>query len=327
MTVATGNDGTIANWDPSDGTGLEDFDASDASMPRLSIDHAENAFKDSQTEELFPSLTVVPLGLVKGRIMWPGEIPDGDPQPPLCKSPDFVHGFPNVDPDVGADARFPWEASNYNESDTVLLTLNEGTSQPSLKCGTCRFKEWNTDPSGKRPWCSEEWTIPLLYKGEDGEWNPALFTVRRSGLKAAKKYITAFANRKAPLFINECKLSLDAQKRGSVKFSTPVFTRGEPTENTDWQEFRAGYLAAKEFLTQLPMMQVDTDDGVEGNTWDAEAEVVAQEAEKPAAKAAAPEPKAQASEPKAPTPPPVAKAAEPAPQAAVDLDDDDEPPF
>lgn len=344
----TGTD--LVSWDGGE-TGLEDFDSSDLTMPRLSIDHAEGAFKNSQTDELFPSLTVILLGLHKSRIMW-GEIsegPDGDP--PLCKSPDTKHGFPCVDPELPESKQFPWDAQSvYKPSDMAPLTVGENLlTMPSIGCKQCHFKEWNTDPTGKRPWCSEEWTFPLLYQDpEDPEvWIPALFTIRRSGIKPARQYVTPFATKKTPIFTVATKLELDINKRGMVKYCTPKFQKVAKTDPAAWGDYFASYESAKSFLGQFPMPKEDDGDkiseadqvpdgDIEGNIIDAE--VTEEQPQQPAAPSVAksrqPEPEAKP-EPK-PEPEPeeqvistVGKVKQTAAPAAgtVQIDDDEEPPF
>ncbi|AMS02354.1 hypothetical protein SEA_HOTOROBO_62 [Gordonia phage Hotorobo] len=313
----TGTD--VVSWDGME-TGLEDFDTNDLTMPRLSIDHPEAAFKNSQTDELFNELTVILLGLHKSRIMW-GEMSDGDDQdPPLCKSPDMRNGFPNMDTELPTSKQFPWEAQDvYGPDDASPLFVGPEQNlltMPSIGCKDCHFKEWNTDPSGKKPWCSEEWTFPLLYQDpEDPEvWVPALFTIRRSGIKPARQYVTPFASKKTPIFTVATKLTLDVNKRGMVKFCTPIFTKVAKTNPESYQDYFDSFKSAQGFLLQYPMPRDDEDkeaaaakaaatvpDGdIEGNVIDAD--VVPEE----------PTPTPQPE----PTPTPTPQPAQPAPPQA-----------
>ena len=339
-------------------TGLEDFDTSDLTMPRLSIDHAEGAFKNSQTDELFPELIVILLGLHKSRIMW-GEVSDGDDaDPPLCKSPDTKHGFPNIDTELAASKRFPWDAQNvYTPADMKPLEIGDNLlTMPSIGCKDCHFKNWNTDPTGKKPWCSEEWTFPLLYQDPDDPevWVPALFTIRRSGIKPARQYVTPFATKKTPIFTVATKLSLEHNRRGMVKYSTPVFSKVAKTDPDSWQDYYESFQSAKQFLLQFPMPKEDDEDAaatvpdgdIEGNIIDAEVEPEAPVAETPKSAPAQPTPpsaqtRAQPEPEPAPAPEPEpepeevvistkgkVKPMETAPAAGtVQIDDDEEPPF
>lgn len=346
---ATGTD--VVEWAGTE-TGLEDFDTSDLTMPRLSIDHAEAAFKNSQTDELFNELTVVLLGLHKSRIMW-GDINEGDDNdPPLCKSPDTKHGFPNVDPEYSASKQFPWDAQDvYTPGDMKPLEVGENLlTMPSIGCKNCKFKEWNTDPTGKRPWCSEEWTFPLLYQDpEDPEiWVPALFTIRRSGIKPARAYVTPFASKKNPIFTVATKLTLDTNRRGMVKYCTPVFSKVARTSKDSYQDYFDSFKSAQSYLLQYPMPKDDAvsdeastvpDGDIEGNIIDAEVEEpVAAASTQPPAPRAQPEP----TPPKAPEPTPepeevvistkgkvkpIATAATAPAAGTVEIDDDEDPPF
>lgn len=339
----TGNE--LVQWDGGE-TGLEDFDTSDLTMPRLGIDHIEGKFKNTQTEELFDSLVVVLLGLHKSRIMW-GEVSEGnEADAPLCKSPNTREGFPNMDPQLPEAKQFPWGAQSvYNPGDAIPLQLADGQkSLPSIACKGCHFKEWNTDPSGKRPWCSEEWTFPLLYQDpEDPDtWVPALWTIRRSGIKPARAYVTPFATKKAPIFTVATRLELDANRRGSVKYCTPKFTKVGKTDQAAWQDYFDSFKSAQAFLGQIPTPKDEDDDpaasvpegDIEGNVVDGSDPWASAPAPAPSATPAATETPAPA--PAAPTPPPPPE--EPvfstvgkvkAPQAAgeVIIDDDEEPPF
>lgn len=329
----------VVEWSNSE-TGLEDFDTSDVTMPRLSIDHPEGAFRNSQTEELFESLTVVLLGLHKSRIMW-GEISEGEADAPLCKSPNTRDGFPNMDPELPDSKQYPWDAQSvFQPSSAVPLVLevdNNGDklqTMPSLPCKDCHFKEWNTDPSGKRPWCSEEWVFPLLYQdpNDPDSWVPALWTVRRSGIKPARQYVTPFATKKTPIFTVATRLDLDINRRGSVKYCTPKFKKVAKTDPEAYQDYFDSFKSAQAFLSQYPMPKIEEDDAanmpegdIQNNVIDAEEET-APEPDRPQPQAPKPAPKPE------PEPEPVistvgkVKAAVPA-AGTVEIDDDEEPPF
>lgn len=345
-----GQTGDLTQWEGD--TGLEDFDASDASIPRLTIDHINATFKDSQTDREFPELTVKMLGLVKQRLMWRGEPKDGnDVVPPLCKSTDFKHGFPNMDEKAAADDKFPWEASNYQPTDLQPVV---GTNLLALSCESCAFKEWGTHPKSTSPWCSEEWVIPLLYwDGQD--WNPAIFSIKRSGLKATKRYFTSFQTKRQPLFTKTTKLSLDKQRRGTVQYCTPVYSAGDMTDSAEWQTMAEDFRSMREFLTAFPqdrsedagpVVMPERISGNENTVIDAEPEpavtpppvVQSPPVSTPApAPASAPAPAASAPPPSQPVAPAPAPATAPAPPpqqpappvqtAPPALADDDEPPF
>ncbi|AMS03452.1 hypothetical protein SEA_BENCZKOWSKI14_59 [Gordonia phage Benczkowski14] len=338
----------VVNWKANSTglEGLEDFDQSDISMPRLQIDHADGVFKHSQTEETFDELTVIILGLHKGRLMWPAEIGEGESKDsPLCKSPDFRHGFPNLSTEVPRDKRFPWEAQDrFTTADLKPIEVEvlgvPMLTEPSLPCEKCKFREWNTDPSGKRPWCAEEWTLPLLYmegEGDDAVWSPALFSVRRSGVKPTKTYLTPFVTRKTNTFTAVTKLGLDKFRRGSVKYCTPTYEKVGITDEADHPDYYESFRSAKEFLKQYPLPRDEdsneSDDPnlnnevVENNTIDADVVEEPQPAQPQAQAQPEPEPEKEkvfSTKGRVKQPEPVAPTAS---AGTSTYDDDDEPPF
>lgn len=352
---ATGDQ--IAVWS-GDETGLEDFENSDLTMPRLVIDHAEGKLKNQQTDQMFDELIVVLLGLHKGRIMW-GELSDGaDNDPPLCKSPDTKHGFPNMDENLSVNKRFPWDAQKvFSPTDAVPLQLADGEyTLPQLPCKECHFKEWNTDPTGRKPWCSEEWTFPLLYQEPDDpdSWVPSLFTVRRSGIKPARTYVTPFAQKRSPLFMVATKVTLEMSRKGSVKYGVPKFTKYAKTDPAAHMDYFSSFKSAQEYLSRFPMPRVEDvaeaelppDEDISGNTIDAEVvngnwDTTATPTPKPAERPSPTPPAAPKPQPQPEPEPeervistvgkvrqPVAAVPKPSPAAGtVQIGDDEEPPF
>lgn len=314
--------------------GLEDFDTTDVvAPPRINIVHADGQFEVSTTKETFSELDVIFLGLVKQRIMWHPDIPAGDAPPPMCKSTDFQHGFPEQDEEVAADYRFPWEASNLTK-DNLILNI-EPNAKPALKCSDCKFKEWGTDPKGDRPWCSEDWVLPLLYRATDGSWQPAIISFKRSSLKNAKQYMGAFATSRMPLWSTVTKLTLDLNKRGSVRYSTPKFQRTEQTDQSVWPEYLDQFRSVREYLRAYPKVRSDEEGEIGENVtegfeasespWgDGVPDTGQAPAQQPPQQEKPPAPKGR------PKPPPKAEPkAEPEPvvDAEVVPDDDEDPPF
>jgi hypothetical protein len=225
--VPSGAPGTPANPEDLE-TGLEDFDFStDAVMPRLSIVHAEGVFEDNLSGQKYGELTVILLGLVKQRVLWAGEVKEGDK--PLCKSLNFTIGRPD-------EPRFPWGESGFD------------TRSEELPCGACHLKEWGTAPDGKTPWCSEQHTYPLLMNVAEGQWAPALFTVQRTGIKPSKTYLSSFARTKTPLYTVVTTLRLTSQKRGTVTYAVPTFAKGGATDTSEWPYYAQQYRSIRDFI-------------------------------------------------------------------------------
>ena len=218
--------------------GLEDFDADDMVMPKLTIEHAEGVFVDSLSGERFPTLEVVLLGLVKQRILWPVDVA-AEVEAPMCKSYNFLEGRP----DPANPTRFPWKASGFNMADYV-----DGENPPVVTCDGCKLKEWGSNPKGDTPWCSEQHTFALLLPIANGGWSPAVLTLQRTGLKPSKAYMTSFARSQSPLFVTTTKMGLTVQKRGTVTFSVPTFARGTATDETEHAGYAVQYRRIREFI-------------------------------------------------------------------------------
>jgi len=333
MTVSPSGAGSdVAPYDPrefGDDIGLEDIGASDIVIPRLQIQHKDATFKDNLSGAIYDKLDVILLGQIKQRIMW-GDDPD-EGEKPLCKSPDFVHGFPMLSDQVSADKRFPWAESNYSPEQAQPVDLAPGQDKrfpqgytsndlPVLACDTCKFNQWTKNPkNGKSvpPACTEQHTFPLLYSPDEGEtYIAALLTLQRTGLKPSKSYISSFAQTKTPMFTVHTRLSLQAQSKGSVVYSVPVFARGSQTDRNNWQEYGNQLRSIREFVRSAPRAVEDdgaaTEPSANVNTGPATAPSAA-----PTATAAAPAASVPAPT-KAPAAAPVKAAAPPAAVASED---------
>lgn len=228
-------------------TGLEQFDSSDAVIPRLSILHKEQEFKDSLTNEQFPKIQTIILGLVKQRVLFHNIVDEGDM--PMCKSANFETGFPNTSDDIKKDKRFPWDKSGFDPAD--FPPDDEGVIR--LPCSGCQLKEWGSHPDGKKPYCAEQFTLAILYDPrETDEWVPALVTFQKTSLKPLKAYLTSFARSKSAAFQAITEMSLTPEKRGSNEYSVPIFKRVGDTDEENWREFSTSYRNMKEFLTADP---------------------------------------------------------------------------
>jgi len=264
MTVdTTGNGGGVAPYDPTnlEGLGLEDVGATDITLPRIQIDHPNGVFKNNLSGETFDTMRCVILGVVKQRIMWDKTVDDGDK--PLCKSPDFEHGFPNMglDGKTPANKQFPWAKSNFNPADFPAEQGENGLV--TLPCQSCIFKEWEKG-DWKQPPCSEQHTYPLMYQTEDGGFMPALFSVQKTGIRPSRTYLNVFVQSHKPMFTVYTEIALNQQSRGTVMFSVPVFRKKEPTEETTWGEFAQQYRGIREFIRQAPRRQ-DEEEGAEAS--------------------------------------------------------------
>lgn len=283
---------TQGNFDRPEG--LEDFGTEDQVMPMIRIDHTHAQFVDSLSEQRYDELTVVMLGLIKQRVLWPPDVKaEGDAEPPLCRSYNFNEGHPSS-PQKFANGtemeRFPWEASGFEQGSSLL------------PCSQCNLKDWGSHPKRDSPWCSEQHNFAMLIPQENGTFVPCLFQIQRSGLKPSRQYLSSFANSNQPLFTVYTKITLEAKKMGSNPFAVPKFERQHATEQANFPEFSSMYRGVRDFL------QTPRTDDEEETTDDLSAETpVAAPVSQPQAQQPAPAPAA----PQQP-----AQQAAPAPQAA-----------
>lgn len=302
-------------------TGLDDFDMSDAVIPRLSIEHRDGEFKDGLSNETFKTLNVIILGLVKQRVLWhPGM--DDDDAMPMCRSTNHDLGFPNVSEKQPKEKRFPWDGSGFDPKDYP----NDGEDVVTpLPCSGCQLKEWGSHPDGKRPFCSEQFTLPVLYDPSgEGDYVPAIITFQKTALKPLKAYLSSFARSRNAAFMAITEMSLDTFSRGQTVYSVPNFKKVGTTEQDDWREYSTNYVTMREFLTAAPGSRSEEESS---------------EAPKPSENKAAPPAAKKKAEPEvvegdvvdaeiveeAPEPP--KKAAAPKPAPVAEAEDDDELPF
>jgi hypothetical protein len=239
--------GTVAKWDPDLDTGLEEFGIEDAVIPRISIIHKEGRFKDSLSNQEFDKINVIILGLVKQRVLWHPTVDDDDW--PMCRSQDHNTGFPNLSDEQPKDKRFPWDKSGFDPTD--YPADDEGRIR--LPCGSCQLKEWGSHPDGKKPYCAEQFTLPILYDPEeDGTWVPAILTFQKTALKSLKAYLSSFARAKNAAYTAVTEIGLDMQKKGSNEYSTPNFKKIGNTDEENWREYATNFRQMADFLRADP---------------------------------------------------------------------------
>lgn len=237
-------------------TGLEDFDMEDAVIPRLSIVHTEGEFKDSLSNEQFQTVKVIILGLVKQRVLWHPTVDDGDW--PMCRSANHETGIPNLSDDQPKEKRFPWKDSGFDQADYPA----DEDGLVRLPCNGCQLKEWGSHPDGKRPYCAEQFTLPVLYDPrEDDNWVPAIMTFQKTGLKPLKSYLTSFARSRNAAFQAVTEIGLDLNKRGQTVYSIPFFKRVGDTDELNWREYSTNFRTMKDFLTADPGSREETETG------------------------------------------------------------------
>lgn len=226
-------------------TGLEDFTAEDLKLARLVIDQKAGTFKDTLSGAEYPAVHAITLGVVKQRVMWKAAVEEESM--PLCKSTDNHNGYPTTWDKP--QNNFPWQAAGWQPSDFPKDDLGRVV----LPCDSCRFKEWKSHPDGKKPWCSMQHAVPLLYSEVGGEpFAQAVFTFQRSSLPSSQAYFAGFMQKGMPAFSSVCEITLSKQKRGQNDYYVPILRVLRPTSQVDWPKYAEDYMTMRDFLTRPP---------------------------------------------------------------------------
>lgn len=230
--------------------GLEDVSASE-SAPRLRISHRDGRYINTQTGEEYETFTGIPLGVIRGRVMFPKEIDVSGNGKPLCKSPDAITGFPNINPKLPADKRFDWEGSGYNEAEVPL----DARGHMPILCEACAYSNWHDKTP---PPCAEQWTVPMVYprqieNSDQWDWdNLILVTFQKSSMTPAKRYASSFKQTRQPMFSAQVTLGLDIKTRGSVVYAESTFTRGPDVPQEHWPRYADLYRSFRDYLHEPP---------------------------------------------------------------------------
>lgn len=304
--------------------GLEDIDAADLVMPVYKMDHDNKCWVDSLTNQQFPVIRGIVLGVLKQRILWPAD-PGVAGETPICRAYDLETGYPDEDK---FKVRLVRDTSGFT---------NEQIETGVLPCESCNLKEWGTHPKGDGPWCNEQYTTPILVLDDEGGITAAVISHQRTALKPLKGYITSFASRRKPFYTAVTTIGLTQMKKGTSEYVIPKFIIGEESDSDFWQDFSSRWAQTKAFLGSPRGRQPDAEPAQETPRQSAPAAAKPPAAPKPAP---APEPvesepeveqvepeAVAVSEPVAPKrPAPAAAAPAPPPAPAAD-DDGDEVPF
>lgn len=216
--------------------GLEDVDAADILTPIIRMDHDDGVFVSSLDNRTFKEFDAICLGLVKQRILWPGD-PGGSGEQPLCRAYDHEHGHPDQE-------RFHLITKGASGFD--LARVADADKNP-LPCADCNLKNWDTHPRSTGSWCNEQYTIPMLVI-EDGGFMPALMSFQRSAIKPVKAFISGFVGRKRPLFTNVTHLSI-TMVSGKGIYAVPKFEVRDESDPAMWPEFSKHFHQIRNLIT------------------------------------------------------------------------------
>jgi hypothetical protein len=67
-------------------------------------------------------------------------------------------------------------------------------------------------------------------------------------MKASKSYVSSFVRAKTPLYTVLTRLSLTAQKRGTVDYAVVNFAKIDGTDPENWGDYANQYRSIREFL-------------------------------------------------------------------------------
>lgn len=230
--------------------GLEGFDPGQVAIPRITIDHDNGIFKNNLDGSTFDTLNVVILGMVHQRVLWPKRM--GDSDKPQCKARDAQWGYPNLEGD--RKGLFPWSESNFTEENLQL----DSNGNKVLPCKACSLKDWGgTRDDREPPRCSEQYTFVL----QDEYAANYLYTVQRTGLKNARRFITGFIQRKTPMFTKWTKITVQTQGGTQRSYGVPVFALGSDTDQSMWEGWADEFKGIREFITKPPRGDGNDADG------------------------------------------------------------------
>lgn len=238
-------------------TGLGDLTTADIQFPRLKIVHSDGVFEDPAMSQQYGEVFCVVLGLVRQRILWHTRVENDEK--PMCKSPDFLNGYPNLEP-ADASRNFPFAQAGFNPD----LQMIDEAGRMVLPCGDCKLKEWGSHPQGGKPYCSEQFTLPVLYAGDLASvqsqfWTPALVTFQKTGITPAKRYLGAFQMQNKGAYTAITRITLATKRQGNVTYSTPIFQNVGETDPDAWPEFSEQFRSVRTWLISAKPRGKDID--------------------------------------------------------------------
>lgn len=258
-------------WEQYAGAGTEDIDSSDIRLPRLKIDGVDVSFVNTQSKEEFNGevgLHVVVLGMVKQRTWFPKNFTQGgENKPPICKSNDFSIGWPS-DPDgKDREVAFPWAGSGLVQQD---IQTDETNGRVFVPCDSCKFQKWGKNREA--PPCKEVHTYALLYQHPvTGDLVPAVLSVKSSAIKNSREFVAPFHAQGRPLFTFWTRITLTANRNGSVRYAVPNFMPllDNVTAQDQWSGWFEQYKTIRDMLRAAPRsyeLEEDENGGVQNNT-------------------------------------------------------------
>jgi len=189
-------------------TGFETIDPSAFVIPRMKIvqptskEGTQGRLRINLTGDEFAALDVVIVKAMQGRVLWDHD--NAGNEKPLCRSSDYLH------PDSSIENPPSPECSRQVTSTTKKTMLKP----------ICSNAGWN---GNEKPACGETWNLLCIQKDE---FLPFWLSLAGTSIAPVRRYLSAIALRRCPLWQFETVISTDEQKgdRGRyfvVKFESP----------------------------------------------------------------------------------------------------------
>jgi len=162
-----------------------------------------------------------------------------------------VTGYPNMT--GGADEAFPWAKSGLNPA----TQPKDEHGRTVIACEGCPFAQWgprNAQGKSDPPPCKERHTYPAIFAREAGEpfTESGIVSFQGAGISPSKKYLSGFVRARRALYTAVTEITLQQQKRGSVKYSTPTFAKVGEVPEEDYEEYAREYHTLRDYLRRPP---------------------------------------------------------------------------
>jgi len=176
------------------------------------------AFSVDDTDTLKPPVTAIIAVAQKSKAFWPAKDTAG--QPPLCSSPDGLHGYfdpasEQVKAAAGLAFRHP-----------ALDALDPEQAVGPWDCATCPLAQWGSG-NGRGKSCKDLRRLIVLVEG----WTmPAIMTLPPTSLKAFDVYSSAQARTRGQSYFTawtRIELAQETNPAG-IKFSVAKFSVAKP---------------------------------------------------------------------------------------------------
>jgi len=215
-------------------TGLEEMDAGDLIIPRMSITQPTTPDIDAANQGKFlvnitgdfqETMTAVLIKLSKSRILFPEKYKRDNA--PLCRSHDFkvpANDIPGAEP----MAKF-----------CGLLPLAPGEKKQKH---ACPYANWTVDDKGKPvpPRCQETWNTLIV---DLESYMPMFFSLKSAALKPLRKIISAISMiaraKNVPMWSLKFDMALEKVTNDSGTFYIPTFNGLSALEKDDAENMAA----------------------------------------------------------------------------------------